>query len=62
MRYKILIERNLETAQQLISSTLKSVANPMVAPEDNIKLLERALVKVKEALEKVELEHDDRWI
>ena len=58
MKYKVLTERHLENAKQLLSSAITSVPNPNVSTEDNLELLNRALNHINEALEKVELEYD----
>ena len=58
MKYKILTEKYLENARQLISSAVSSIPNPRVSPEENISLLKRALSQIDEAIEKVNLESD----
>jgi len=56
MKYKILTEKYLENARQLVSSAISAIPNPNVSKEDNISLLKRALAQLDEAIEKVNLE------
>jgi hypothetical protein len=58
MKYKILTERYLENARQLISSTVSSIENPRINKGEHIILLKRALSQLDEAIEKVNLESD----
>ena len=58
MRYKVLTERHLESARQLVMSAITSLPNPNVSEEDNLVILNRALTHINEAIEKVDLEND----
>jgi len=56
MKYKVLTEKYLENARQLISSAITSVPNPNISKEENTSLLKRALAQLDEAIEKINLE------
>ena len=59
MKYKILTEKYLENARQLVSSVISSIPNPRISKEENISLLERALAQLDEAIEKINLEYEE---
>lgn len=59
MKYKILTEKYLGNARQLIASAISSIPNPNISKEENTSLLKRALTQLDEAIEKVNLESDE---